>query len=297
MRVPNHDFGGDWTTEKLERVRKYLVAYARIFEVNRWARRFTSIYVDAFAGTGYRSVRAPGSEGHPSFAEFADPDAEAFLKGSARIALEVEPPFNRYLFVERDPDRARELEKLRQEFPDKADRVQVVQEEANAYLMDWCRHSDWGRSRAVMFLDPYGMEVEWALIETIAQTRAIDLWLLFPLGVAVNRLLTRAELPPPTWSDALTRLFGSDDWRDAFYHQRTEVTLFGEKETQVKDADFESIAAHFVKRLRGVFAGVADNPLPLRNSRNVPIYLLCFAAGNERAVPTAIKIAQDILRR
>jgi three-Cys-motif partner protein len=78
-----------------------------------------------------------------------------------------------------------------------------------------------------MFLDPYGMQVEWSLIEAIARTEAVDLWVLFPLGVAVNRLLTRVEPPSGKWAQALTRMLGTEDWRDAFYPRRVERTLFG----------------------------------------------------------------------
>ena len=35
----------------------------------------------------------------------------------------------------------------------------------------------------------------------------------------------------------------------------------------------------------------------LRNTQGAPLFLLCFAAGNPNAVDTAIKIAQDILKR
>ena len=41
---------------------------------------------------------------------------------------------------------------------------------------DLC-HKDWSSHRAVLFLDPYGMQVEWTTIEAIARTGAIDLWL------------------------------------------------------------------------------------------------------------------------
>ena len=33
----------------------------------------------------------------------------------------------------------------------------------------------------------------------------------------------------------------------------------------------------------------------LDRSKNVPIYLLCFAAANKRGAPTAVKIAQDVM--
>jgi len=35
----------------------------------------------------------------------------------------------------------------------------------------------------------------------------------------------------------------------------------------------------------------------LRNSKGNPLYALCFAAGNEKGGSTAIKIADDILRK
>jgi three-Cys-motif partner protein len=294
--MPTHEFGGDWTSEKLERVRKYLAAYTTIFAKNPRAQKLTTIYVDAFAGTGYRTATRQ-QIGPLLFPEQIEPDAQAFLKGSARIALEVEPPFKRYLFIERKPRRAQELEKLKSEFPTKANDIVIESAEANEFLQRWCAQTDWRFCRAVVFLDPYGMQVEWSLIEAIAKTRAIDLWILFPLGVAINRLLTKGELPPVEWSQSLTRILGTDEWRKAFYSQQVTQTLFGEEEVQVKDADFDRIGQFFVERLKTVFTAVADNPLPLRNSRNVPLYLLCFASGNPKGAPTAIKIAKHILRK
>lgn len=295
--MAQHTFGGDWTTEKLERVRKYLMAYTRIFNRNPGAQKLTCAYVDAFAGTGYRSRSRHSRMSTPMLPEFAEPETEAFLKGSARIALEVEPSFKRYLFIGQDPDRARELENLRVDFPNKAGRIQIEVADANAYLVQWCAQTDWRLNRAVVFLDPYGMQVEWPLIEAIARTCAIDLWMLFPLGVAVNRLLKKTEPPPDEWAQALTRILGTDDWRRSFYPRQRVQTLFGEQDSCGKQADFDAIGKFFVERLKTVFTAVAENPLPLLNSKNVPLYLLCFAVGNPRGAPTAIRIAQDILRR
>lgn len=292
-----HQYGGDWTTDKLERVRQYLAAYATIFARNPRARKLATTYVDAFAGTGYRSPRPSAPSETPSFAELAEPEAEAFLKGSARVALEVSPPFKQYVFIEHNAERVRELHRLKQQFPGRAKAVEIVQREANGYLKEWCAQTDWRVCRAVVFLDPYGMEVEWATIEAIARTLAVDLWILFPLGVAVNRLLTRDQPPPTGWARALTRILGTEDWQSAFYRQHVDETLFGPKDVFTKEADYGKIGRFFVERLKTVFTRVADNPLPLRNSTNVPLYLLCFAAGNPRGAPTAIKIAQYILGR
>lgn len=291
--MTTHQFGGSWTKEKLERVRQYLVAYVQIFDKNPKAQFYTTTYVDAFAGTGSRVSRKskPTSE-----SLFDDPDRDAYLKGSARIALELDPGFRKYLFIESNPKFVSELEKLREEYPHKSSQIEIVKGEANAYLKSWCSITDWTRNRAVVFLDPYGMEVEWSLIKTLGETKAIDLWLLFPLGVAVNRMLTRHEPPPAEWSNRLTKLFGTEEWQSAFYQTQITPTLFGDKETQIKDADFDRIGRFFTNRMKSVFADVAK-PFALRNSKNSPIYLLCFAVGNPapKAKTLALRIANYIL--
>lgn len=292
-----HEFGGDWTEEKLDRLRKYLPAYLNIMQVNPRAQYFSTIYVDAFAGTGERAVARAGSgAGGSLFPELSEPETQQFLKGSARIALEQVPGFDRYVFIESNPTHCEELEKLRLEFPDKANRITIHQGKANEFLSTWCRQTNWRTNRAVVFLDPYGMQVDWTIVDAIAKTQAIDLWLLFPLGSAVNRLLTNKKPPPDAWARALTRTLGTDAWRDAFYRKKQMVGLFDLVETEEKEADFDAIGAFFVDRLRSVFCKVAENPLPLRNSTNVPIFLLCFAAGNPKGAPTAVKIASELLR-
>jgi three-Cys-motif partner protein len=154
---------------------------------------------------------------------------------------------------------------------------------------------NWSNNRAVVFLDPYGMQVDWATLEAIARTKAVDLWDLFPVGVGVNRMLTQGKKPPDPWARTLTRVLGTD-WEDAFYSERSEPTLFGDESITEKRASFEAIATFFNERLKSIFARVARNPLWLENSTHSPIYLLCFAAsGNARVARLAVKIAEDIL--
>lgn len=166
--MTTHTFGGDWTGDKLERLRKYLAAYTTIFDKNERARKLKTIYVDAFAGTEYRARKTQPNYQSPLFPELAEPEAAAFLDGSARIALGVEPPFKQYLLIERDPARAQALQQLKHDFPDK--QIEIVKEDANNYLTQWCAKQDWRYSRAVVFLDPYGMQVSWDLIEALAGT-------------------------------------------------------------------------------------------------------------------------------
>ena len=52
---------------------------------------------------------------------------------------------------------------------------------------------------------------------------------------------------------------------------------------------------YYLNRLKTVFPHVAENPLPLFNSKNIPLFALFFAAGNPKGGKTAVKIAQYIL--
>jgi three-Cys-motif partner protein len=261
---------------------------------------FEKLYIDAFAGTGYRETRREG-EGAPAgsallFPDLADAEPQALLEGSARRALGTDPRFDRYLFIERDAIRCEQLESLRAEFPAYADAIEIRQGEANAEIQGLCG-GNWRTRRAVLFLDPYGMQVEWATIEAVARTKAIDLWILFPLGIGVNRLLTRSGEIPESWRKRLDLLLGTEDWFDEFYRVETTPNLFGGEEERVVKASTETIGKYFLRRLDGVFAGVAPEPAVLRNSRNVPLYLLCFAVGNSgKGKDIALRIANHILK-
>jgi three-Cys-motif partner protein len=104
-------FGGPWTQQKLEILSKYLRAYRLIFDRNPKARFFETSYVDAFAGTG--EIPRPTLQGF--FKD--DPDLlkaeEEFRKGSVKRALEVDPPFHRYVCIEKDSEKCKELEALK----------------------------------------------------------------------------------------------------------------------------------------------------------------------------------------
>jgi three-Cys-motif partner protein len=116
------------------------------------------------------------------------------------------------------------------------------------------------------------------------------------LGVAVSRLLKKDGNIEESLRRSLDVLFGEQAWFDAFYKTETVTDLFGQEQTSLYKVDFRSMERYFIDRLRTIFPGVAENPLQLRNSKNVPLYLLCFAAGNAKGAPIAVEIAQNVLR-
>lgn len=284
----SHRFGGDWTAEKLEIIARYLAEYTKVLK----NQPFKTAYIDAFAGTGY--VDQTDDQGSLLFPDLAASEPQRLIEGSAVRALKTEPSFDRYIFIERNEERCAQLESLRQKYPERAANILIQHGDANMQIRDLCRR-DWKQHRAVLFLDPYGMQVEWPTIEAIASTRAIDLWILFPLGIGVSRLLTRSGDIPAEWRRRLDLLLGTTDWYDEFYRVEHQSNLFGEQERIVTKASTDVIGRYFNDRLKTVFAGVAPQPRVLANSRNCPLYLLCFAVGNPRGVGPALRIAGHLL--
>ncbi len=286
-----HSFGGKWTQEKLNKVGSYLQTYATALK----NQKFHLIYVDAFAGTGYVNLKEK-DESQLLLPEFAENDVKDFVSGSTINALEVKPPFDEYVFIEKNEKRISELNNLKSDYPNLADKIFPISADANEYLQNFCQ-GDWRFKRAIVFLDPYGMQVKWNTIEAIAKTQAIDLWILFPLGVAVNRLLRKDGKISEPVKQRLDEMFGTQDWFEAFFKEK-ERSLFDIQKGFEKTANLDSIADYFNKRLESVFSGVAKNPLKLHNSKNSPLYLLCFAIGNPnpKAKGLALKLANHILQ-
>jgi len=288
-----NQFGGDWTTRKLDIVSAYLSAYTTALK----NAPFETLYIDAFAGSGYRTStrrKIADVSSEMLFPDLSMDEPQSLLAGSARRALLTQPEFHRYVFIERHTAYRAELAKLTSEFPHLAERIEILGGDANEELKELCRQT-WRRRRAVLFLDPYGMQVEWSTVEAIAGTKAIDLWLLFPLGIGVNRLLTRSADIPEPWRRRLDLLLGTTDWFDEFYRVEAEPNLFGDAEQRVIKASMATIGRYFVRRLGTIFSGVVEEPAVLCNSTNNPLYLLCFAVGNEKGKPIALRIARHLL--
>lgn len=268
--MPVPQFGGPWTQRKLEVVRRYLDLYATALK----NRPFKRLYIDAFAGTGDRSEKRLETQPLLDL-----PELDAVAKGSARLALEVEPPFHNYILIEKATRRASELERLREQYPARA--ITILNRDANEAIVDICRSTNWRATRGVVFLDPYGLQVSWETLVEISRTAALDIWLLVPTGMGLSRLLMRDGNIPLEWQDTLDRFLGTPAWRSEFYRVEEVTDLLGDPLTRnVRDAGAKKLETFIVNRLRATFPVVLESGVPLTNSKGHAMYLLCFASAN-----------------
>lgn len=283
-----HRFGGAWTELKLDAVHYYLGFFTRVLKTQP----FDLWYIDAFAGSGTRTVER--ETGGLLEAEPMGQTTEE-IAGSVLRALEVDPPFSRHVFVEGNASRFRELDAIRLSRPEK--RIECRQGDANSQLKDIFQSEPWisqpagrGKLRAVVFLDPYGMNVEWETLRLLASTRAVDVWYLFPMLAVTRQLAKNISRVDENKSARLDTIFGTTGWREELYDTQVNNDLFAQSiTTSVRKVTLPQIEAYSQKRLETLFRYVSE-PLPLiAEGRGQQFSLFCLSNSASDAAIDLIK--------
>lgn len=271
-----HRFGGGWTLIKLEVLRKYLEFYTTALK----NKNFRLVYIDAFAGSGECTVRSG--------------DDYLTVDGSAKIALQATNRFDELHFIEESKSRHDSLERLSGSHPDQ--NIKVYQEDANSVILNLCINTDWAATRAVMFIDPYGLSLAWSTLEEVAKTKAIDVWYLFPLSGIFRQAAHDMSKIDSGKERKLDEVLGADDWREKFYSDSPQQDLFGQEPQQVRTVNVNQIENYVEARLRALFPAVAK-PLRLPQS-GAPLYSLFFCVSNPSgpAIGLSMKVAEHILK-
>lgn len=301
-----HKWGGDWTVEKLDALEKYVRAYLTIMKKYAPKYGWQLFYFDAFAGSGTtgKETQQPSVSASTSIFldELADTDwagmeKEETYKGAAErvVGLDIDGfGFDYYYFVDKDTKSLTKLETmLKGQFPLRSRKMVFKTGDANKKVLELVEYvKTHPKCSALVLLDPFGMQLDWSTIEALQAIKHLDLWILVPSGVIINRLLKcDGEIMYP---ENLTRFFGmsENELKSYFYERQVEQTLFG-NDVRIRKAKnaIERIAQLYVDRLKTLFECVTEKPLVLRNSTKCPIFHFVFASHNE----TGLKIASQIV--
>lgn len=289
-----HKYGGPWSEVKLDAVEYYLECFTKALT----AARMDLWYVDAFAGSGDREARKLSGgilEGTPVSI------TTETLDGSARRALKVVPPFKHFVFIERNRARCAALGAMKKEFSSRD--ITVVRSDANKALREIFGQSPWdeqakNRSRAVVFLDPFSMQVEWSTLCQLAATRAVDVWYLFNVA-AINRQLAH-DLGAVGNKEALLDRVLSRRWRELYsikpkpprlhtlFDVADENDQHRSKQRKIAKKDIDD---WFKEVLESQFKFVSE-PLPITTTHG-HVFSLFLCVANPQ--PAAIKLAQKFV--
>ncbi len=277
-----NQFGGNWTKAKIEILIEYASAYLTIMKRYPF---FELYYFDGFAGSG-------------SIVDGKRTGVEITVGAAARIiALENPKSFDVYYFVEKDPkNHALLKERTEEAFPDK--QIHTVCEDCNKKLVDMANFMKKAKNknvRTLAYIDPYGMQVEWKSLESLKGLN-IDMWILVPTGLGVNRLLKKNGDISNAWLERLEKFLGlgREEIESFFYSKKKTSTLFDAEITLVQKNDnaVNRSAELYRNRLKTIFDHVSK-PYELTNKSKSVMYHLFLASNNEAGV----RIANDIVKK
>lgn len=259
---------GNWSVIKLDIIRKYAKAYSTILTAQQTP-KFHHVYIDAFAGAGVHVKKGTGEE----------------ILGSPQIAVNTDPPFREYHFIDLNGQKAAHLRELFHERPN----VTVYEGDCNSLMLNQVlpRVQFENYRRGLCLLDPYGLHLNWEVICQAGQMKTLDVFLNFPI-TDMNRNVFWENPDGVAEADILrmNAFWGDESWRRAAY--KPMPTLFGDVDEKT---DNKTVVKAFRERLRKVagFSNVPE-PMPMRNSRGAVVYYLFFAS----AKPVAQDIVTDI---
>ncbi|MGL5076193.1 MAG: three-Cys-motif partner protein TcmP [Waterburya sp.] len=250
--------GHVWTADKLEFLENYIPAFKKATQ-----KAFNTHYVDGFAGPGINDIEGKKCQGSPL------------------IALNSNPPFTKYFFIEQDRQTYHFLSRT-VEAHQYVKQVSLFNDDFNSVARKILEKIP-DRSPTLFFLDPEGLELEWSTVELISQRTKADLFLLISSS-GVNRNVHDIAM-----HDKITKFYGTDEWRKIL-----EKLEKGEYPTDTKR--FEAFTDFYIERLNQVGFVHAQQFLIARNSRNVALHALVFAVKSDRGEPVALRIAESVLK-
>ena len=290
VNEPRSEWGGPWTEKKLNAFSKYVWSYLKIMEKYKF---WKNIYFDGFAGSGSTN-REDNSDLLLSL-DITEEEQKTY-QGAAERVLTVKDKltFDFYYFIDKNENSLIQLEnKLRSELNLENRQLAFRSGDANQWIDELSKVLKNKKYAALVFLDPFGMQINWNSIENLKDTRS-DVWILVPTGVIVNRLLDRQG--KLKYIDKLESFFGlsKDEIMFHFYTKQSTVNLFGDNEEKIAKVSqpIHKIATLYAQKLKTIWNYVTEEPLRLDNRNGVPIFHFVFASNNK----SAYKIANEIIK-
>lgn len=271
----SHKFGGYWTEVKLQALEDYLFFFGHALK----NKNFELLYIDAFAGTGE--------------CEITENNRTRIIPGSVKIAIDLEAAFTKLIFIDDKKKHIKELETLCSEHP----KVEIYYSDANIKVIELCKTINWKNTRAIMFLDPYGLSVEWETLKSIAATQAIDVFFLFSLSGFFRQAAIDFNKVDEHIAKKIDICLGTTEWRDVLYKRTGQQDLFGGEQAPRREMSVPEMENYVKKRLETIFAAVSK---PIRLPQSGPqLFSLFIAVSNpsKKAIGLAMKVANHIISK
>lgn len=248
----------EWSKQKLYYLENYLARFINSMRGKQWR---SINYIDLFSGAGKGLL-----------------ENKEIIIGSPLIALSQARSFDNYFFSDNDAVKIDALKARCSVHPDYP-KITFAVNDANIQVKRIAQQirsvnavsspGKWSDSLNLAFLDPYGLELHWETVNTLAFLRTDMIIYYSQMGITREAPL-EIDQPPPTKID---EFFGDTKWRAMYqkYQQKDELTLH----RQLLD---------YYKSKLGKFGYKVSDPLPeplMKNSKDAPLYRLLFVSKHD----------------
>jgi three-Cys-motif partner protein len=265
---------GVWSLEKLAMLALYFHAFTTACKSVGGG-----FYYDGFAGPGLCRVRNARPLPYAAW-------------GSPLLALRTEPRFERCLFTEILPRNTSALRKRAASF---GERARIIEGDVNESAARIVGDEVPRGAPAFCLLDQQGGELHWRTVEEIAaihgRRRKPELMILFPLRMALLRMLSVDQDPLPQYVERWDRTFGHHRWADVYAAKRAGTLTPHEAQARylnmytqgLRDIGYRYVRPRAVTAPRSVALGQPRQEM----------YHLVFATDHDRAD----EIMRDVFER
>lgn len=237
---------------------KKIEYYSRMFGTSMKKKWQCRIYIDLFAGAG--KARIEGTK--------------KIIPGSPLLALNIDDPFDKYIFCDKDPENIDALKQRVQSYlPERA--CTFIAGDSNECVEDVLKaipHFSKGyKGLTFCLVDPYkAADIRFHTIKKIADQIYVDFLIMIPSYMDINRNCANYLKPSNVRLDVY---LGTDMWRQNW------------KQMHPKKRDFGAFIAEELcfqmKDLGYLYESFADLELVrMEMGKNLPLYHLAFFSRN-----------------
>ncbi|HYR77150.1 MAG TPA: three-Cys-motif partner protein TcmP [Pyrinomonadaceae bacterium] len=244
---------GDWGQEKYQLLNLYVQLFSASMK-NKWDCR---VYIDLFAGSGRSRIKG----------------TTRIVSGSPLIALDIDPPFDQYIFCEKKMEKLQSLEtRVRRDYS----KANVVFQpgDANEFVSQILdkipKHRPGFKVLSFCFVDPYNLgDLSFDTIDRLSN-RFIDFLVLIATDMDASRNISKYELPANT---TVERFLGVSQWRSEWAAAKKNGESFS---SYLMDRFSRQMEAR-----RYIRAPIEETKLVRSTEKNLPLYRLALFSRHE----------------
>jgi len=239
---------GAWGKEKYRLVSLYSNLFARSMK-NKWDCR---VYIDLFSGAGLSRIEGKSE----------------IVAASPLLALDIDVPFDKYIFCEENPEKIKALQKRCKRFFPSAD-ISFVEGDANSVVDEVIskmpQYKKDFRVLSFCFIDPYKVaNLNFDTIKKLSE-KFMDFLVLIPTDMDANR---NVDVYLQSDNKKADIFLGSNEWRDEWPNVKKQGKRFG--------YFFADVFGKSMGKLGYIYSGIEETVLIRSTDKNLPLYRLAF---------------------